>query len=76
VPDPPLDPNAVHSRVLTHADRLFEALEDLGAAGGLAALASRLKPASVERTAKVLRSARAAIDAQLAGLKATRGGRP
>ena len=29
VPDPTPDLNAIHSRVLQHADKLFEALEDL-----------------------------------------------
>jgi hypothetical protein len=49
MPDPP-DLNAINSRILTHADRLCEALEDLDDAGGLAALAKVMKPSSVERT--------------------------
>jgi hypothetical protein len=66
------DLNAINSRILTHADRLCEALEDLDEEGGLAALAEVMKPASVERTVKVLKAVRGAVDERLAGLKAGR----
>jgi hypothetical protein len=71
MPDPP-GLNAINSRILTHADRLFEALEDLEVAGGMPALAKVMKPSTVERTVKVLKSARASIDAQLAAMKVGR----
>lgn len=61
------DLQAIHSRALQAADKLFEALTDLEAAGGMEALATVLKPKALERTSSVLRSARAALDAQLKG---------
>ena len=52
MPEPgPPDLNAVHSRVLQHADKLFEALADLEAAGGLGKLAASMSPKSMDRTA-------------------------
>ncbi len=69
--EPPPDLNAVYSRLITHADRLFETLEDLGAAGGFDALASVMKATSVARAAQSLESVRQAIDGQL-----SRGERP
>jgi hypothetical protein len=68
--------NQAFARVLTHADRLFEALEDLEAAGGLCGLSGRLRPASLAKAAAGLRSVRQAIDEQLAGLKGARPGPP
>lgn len=53
---------AAHSRVLQHADKLFESLDDLAGLGGLKALRASLRPASVERTVKVLESVRGALD--------------
>ena len=69
--EPPPDLNAVYSRLITHADRLFETLEDLGAAGGFDALASVLTATSVARAAQSRESVRQAIDGQL-----SRGERP
>lgn len=63
--EPTPEQNAIYSRVLTHADRLFEALEDAEAAGGLDALTAAMKPASAGRARESLRSVRAAIDVQL-----------
>lgn len=65
---------AIHSRLLGHADKLFEALADLEAAGGLARLAAGMRPSTMEKTANVLKSTRQAIDEQLAGWKAARKG--
>lgn len=72
MPEPPPDPHSAHSRVLQFADKLFVALADLEAAGGMSRLASELKPAAVDRTAQALKSTRQAIDDQLAALKASR----
>lgn len=67
--------NAIYSRLITHADRLFETLADLEAAGGMGVLTSVMRPASVDRAGESLRSVRAAIDEQLGQLKAKRTGR-
>ncbi len=72
--EPAPDLNAVYSRLITHADRLFETLEDLGAAGGFDALASVMKATSVARAAQSLESVRQAIDGQLAKGKRPKGG--
>jgi hypothetical protein len=72
MPELPPDLNTAHSRVLQYADKLFAALADLEAAGGMKGLASGLKPAAVERTAQALKSTRQAIDDQLAAFKAAK----
>lgn len=64
----PPDIQAAQSRATQFADKLFEALEDLRDAGGMAAL----NPRSARNLAASLRSSRQAIDEALAGLKATR----
>lgn len=64
--------NKTFARVITHADKLFEALEDLEAAGGLKGLARHLRPASLERLMSVLRSIRQSIDGQLQQVKGLR----
>ncbi len=66
------DLQAIHSRSLQAADKLFEALTDLEAAGGMAALATVLKPKALERTSAVLRSTRAALDSQLKAARVAR----
>ncbi len=71
MPEPPPDLHSAHSRALQFADKLFAALEDLQAAGGLARLAGE-NPKSAERAAQVLKSARQAIDEELASYKASR----
>jgi hypothetical protein len=76
MPAPTPEQNQAFARILTHADRLFEALEDLAAAGGLRGLSGRIKPASIAKAAAALRSVRQAIDEQLAGLKGARPGPP
>lgn len=72
--EPAPDLNAVYSRLITHADRLFETLDDLGAAGGFDALASVMKAASVARAAQSLESVRQAIDGQLSRGERPKGG--
>lgn len=72
MPELPPDLNTAHSRVLQYADKLFAALADLEAAGGMKALAAVLKPAAAERTAQAMRSTRQALDDQLAGFKAAK----
>jgi hypothetical protein len=76
MPAPTPEQNQAFARIITHADRLFEALEDLAAAGGLRGLSGRIKPASIAKAAAALRSVRQAIDEQLAGLKEVRPGPP
>ena len=76
MPAPTPEQHQAFARILTHADRLFEALEDLEAAGGLRGLSGRIKPASIAKAAAGLRSVRQAIDEQLAGLKGARPGPP
>jgi hypothetical protein len=76
MPAPTPEQHQAFARILTHADRLFEALEDLAAAGGRRGLSGRLKPASIAKAAAALRSVRQAIDEQLAGLKEARPGPP
>ncbi len=71
MPEPTPDLHSAHSRTLQFADKLFAALEDLQAAGGLARLAAE-NPRSAERAAQVLKSARQMIDDQLADYKASR----
>src|SRR5512135_1765386 len=69
MPAPTPEQHQAFARILTHANRLFEALEDLAAAGGLRGLSGRIKPASIAKAAAALRSVRQAIDEQLAGVK-------
>ncbi len=71
MPEPPPDLQAAHTRVVQFADKLFAALEDLRAAGGLARLAAGNSKAA-ERAAQVLKSARGMIDGELAGDQAAR----
>ncbi len=72
--EPTPDLNAVYSRLITHADRLWETLEELEAAGGFDALASVMKAASVARAVQSLESVRQAIDANLSQGKRPKGG--
>jgi hypothetical protein len=64
--------NKTYSRVLTHADRLFEALAELETSGGLKGLARQMRPASLERLTSVLKSIRQSIDGQLQQVKGLR----
>ena len=74
-PDLKARPEGAYSRALTAADRLFEALEDLAAAGGLGQVSGMGKAKARDRTRAVFASARDALNAQLAALKAMeRGG--
>jgi hypothetical protein len=72
-PAGPPDLVAVYSRVLTHGERLYEALADLEEAGGVPALSRSVRPASVHRLAAMLRTVRAATDRPLADARAVRG---
>jgi hypothetical protein len=65
----PPNPAATLSRVVNHADKLFESLEESAAAGGLRRLTAEMRPVSKAKVADLLRSVRASIDEQLAGLK-------
>ncbi len=67
--EPTPDLQSIHSRVLQHADKLFAALVDLEAAGGMGKLAAGLKPKSTTALADVLKSTKTAIEEQLAELK-------
>jgi hypothetical protein len=71
-PKPAVDANAAYSRLLNAADRLFLAVEELEHHGGIAAVAAGWTPAKLDKTAAVLKSARAALDGQVAALKALR----
>lgn len=64
--DPQPDRGAVFNRCVQHADRLFEALDALAAAGGIKAVTRGMKPASAVRLADLLRSVKASIDEALA----------
>jgi len=68
------DPNAVYARMLTHSDRLFEALTDLEAIGGLSSLP--LRPGSIEKARGSLKAVRQAIDDQLSRSKAPKPSKP
>jgi hypothetical protein len=70
MPETPNDPQQAFSRTINHADKLAASLAELDAAGGLKALAGEMRPGSIDRLASALREIRAAIDGQLAGLKA------
>jgi hypothetical protein len=74
MPEMPTDPQHAFSRTINHADKLAASLEALAAAGGLEALAGEMRPGSIDRLVATLKEIRAAIDGQLAGLKA--GQRP
>jgi hypothetical protein len=60
------------NRVIQYSDKLFEALEDLEAHGGLKALARVIRPGSIEKATTALKGVRQAIDDQLTGLKTDR----
>ena len=60
--------NAIYSRILTHADRLFEALDEVEAVGGLRRVTAEMKPASRVKAVEILSAVRDAIDNQLVAL--------
>jgi hypothetical protein len=72
--EPTPDPQAAYSRIVNAADKLFTAVADLEAAGGMARLAAGWTPKARDRAAVVLKSSRDALDGQLATLKALNRG--
>jgi hypothetical protein len=71
VPELPPDLHAAQARVIQFADKLFEALEDLRDAGGMAGFAA-LNPKAAGKVAATLASAHLAIDEALAQFEARR----
>src|SRR4051794_11227128 len=69
-PKPAPDAAAAWSRLVTAADRVFLASEELDQHGGIGAVAGGWTPARIEKAAASLQSARDALDGQIAALKA------
>lgn len=69
MPDPTPEQQQAFARVIQYADKLFSALADLEAAGGLRGLAGRIKPGSIDKAAASLKGVGRAIDEQIKGRK-------
>ena len=77
MPDPPSrppDPAVAWNKAQGYLDKLFDALHDLEEGGGVieAARIGGWKPSKLDKAADALKATRAAIDAELARLRASR----
>jgi hypothetical protein len=68
-PKPPADAQGAYARLVTYADRIFLAVEELEQYGGMKAVGSGWTAAKLGKAAAVLRSARDALEVPLREIK-------
>jgi len=79
-PKPPANAQGAYARLITYADRIFLAVEELEQHGGMKAVGHSWTAAKLAKTAAVLKSARDALEGPLREIKElgrrTEGRRP